>query len=196
MKPWSLLLAVLAICGCGDSEVRTYRLAPNLQPGYGTCIECNISLTMLATEEGGDGTRVQLFSREAFAEDGFRFQWGVEQVAEIEAEHYDTGLAQDDPGVRYRLLRVLESHPVESGSRFEMKFQKAPPGHYPESFLVREGTGFRLQGKDRIECDTEALCTQLAGYTLGEDAFGLELSYPGSETGHLQLHAIRVLPTP
>ncbi|QSQ22940.1 hypothetical protein JY651_48945 [Pyxidicoccus parkwayensis] len=153
-------------------------------------------MTMLAVEEGGDGSSALSFSRDEFSDGGFSFQWGVEQVAEIRVEHYDTGDYEDVSGVRYVFQRVLESHPVESGSRFEMKFWSAPPDDFPEDFLVRKGTGFQLQGKELIECDTEALCTQLGGYTLGENAFALELSYPDAETGHLQLHAIREVPKP
>jgi hypothetical protein len=189
-----LLLLAWVWAGCGESEVGTYRIAPYLQPGTGNCIECGIGLVMVTVTDGSDGPIERHFYREDFEKEGFTFQWGVEQVVEIERERYDSGGVQDDTGVRYHFVRVLESHPVEPGSRFEMKFHQAPGGHYPEDFLVRTAVGFNLDGRERIECETQPLCDQLASLTPGKDAFGLGLSYPASEGGPLRLHALRSPP--
>jgi len=51
-----------------------------------------------------------------------------------------------------------------------------------------------LEGRERIQCETQALCDQLASLSPGEDAFGLGLSYPASEGGPLLLHSLRSLP--
>ncbi|HZI15598.1 MAG TPA: hypothetical protein VE153_34820 [Myxococcus sp.] len=180
--------------GCSGGEVGTYRIAPHLQPGTGNCIECGIGLVMTAVPDGSGGSYRRHFYRDDFVKGGFTFKWGMEQVVELEEEHYDSWGAQDDIGVRYHFVRLLESHPVEPDSRFEMRFDEAPPGHYPDDFLVRTEAGFELEGRERIQCETQALCDQLASLSPGEDAFGLGLSYPASEGGPLLLHSLRSLP--
>lgn len=185
---------MLAASGCSDSETRTYRIAPYLQPGQANCAVCSIGLTLEGVEEGTDQPSSLDFSPSEFAKGGFTFRWGVEQLVEVKVVYYDPGDLQDDPGVYYNFMRVLESHPVEPGSRFEMRFWDAPPGNYAEDLLVPRSGGFTLGRADSVECESEALCEQLAGKTLGEDAFALELSYPREEKGPLLLHSVRELP--
>ena len=139
---------------------------------------------------------MQHFYRDAFEEEGFHFKWGVEQRIEIEVEHYDPGDVQDDPGTRYRFKRHLESQPVEPGSRFEMRFPEMPPGWYPDGFLVRTSEGFTLGRTEHIECESEALCEELASYPMDIGGFALELSYPATEGGPLRLHSLRQLTRP
>ncbi|MBN1204665.1 MAG: hypothetical protein JXB05_07045 [Myxococcaceae bacterium] len=178
--------------GCGG-EVRTYQIAPYLEPGY-TCVECSVSLAMRAREERTDDKlNIDHFTPDAFKDEGFTFKWGVEQRVELEVEKYSTSL-QDDPGVRFTFLRVLETHPVEAGAHFTMQFRQAPPGHYTENMLVREGSGFLLQQTEHLECDSTELCDQLASRRLGEEGFVLELGYPEAEGQPLRLHAIQALP--
>ena len=115
-----LLLGVVMWAGCGG-EVRTYRIAPYLEPGQGACIECSVALTLRATEERGDGTlNITHFYPESFKEQGFTFKWGVEQRVEIEVERYPTYM-EDDLGVSFTFRRVLETRPVEPGARFTMR---------------------------------------------------------------------------
>ncbi len=145
----------------------TYRLAPYLEPGYG-CMECGIGLVMRAyNETHGDPTSITHLSPGTFEKQGFTFKWGVEQLVEVEVERYHT-ILQDDPGVRFTFRRVLEAHPVEPGARFTMRFPDAPPGHYLEDLLVREGNGFLLQETVRLECGSAELCEQLAARRPGE----------------------------
>ncbi|MFP2933668.1 hypothetical protein ACLESO_52720 [Pyxidicoccus sp. 3LG] len=185
---------MLVWAGCGDSAVRTYRIAPYLEPGTGVCGECSIGLTLFALEEGADPpSALRLYASE-FERGGFTFRWGVEQVVEIGEHRYDTGDVQDSPGVRYSFRSHLSSHPVEPGSRFEMKFRDAPPGNYPYDFLVRTGDVIRIGKRVDVACDSPELCDQLAARELGVEGFALELSYPASEGGPLQLHSIRALP--
>lgn len=187
-----LLLGVLALAGCGG-EVYTYRIAPYLEPGY-TCIECGISLTMRGYNETiGDPSSISHFDPDMFKKQGFTFKWGVEQLVELKVERYHTTL-QDDLGMRFTFLRVLETQPVEPGARFTMAFPEAPPGNYLENLLVREGNGFLLQGTERLECGSAQLCDQLAARIPGEEGFALELSYPETEGEPLRLHAVRDQP--
>ena len=194
MLRWALLLGMLAASGCSDSETRTYRIAPYLQPGQANCVVCGIGLTLVGVEDGTDASSARDFSPSEFAKGGFTFRWGVEQLVEVKVVHYDPGDLQDASGVDYNFMRVLESHPVEPGSRFEMKFWDAPPGNYADDLLVPASGGFTLGRTDFIECESEALCEQLAEKTLGEDAFALELSYPREEKSPLLLHSLRDLP--
>ncbi len=191
MLRWVLVLGALCLAGCNDSEVRTYRIAPYLQPGQGECVECGIGLTLEARLEGGDRPAVGSFYRDAFEKGGFDFHWGVEQVIEVVVQHYDSNGMEDVYGTRTRFEKHLESHPVEPGSRFEMKFWEQPPGWYDDTFLVRASEGFTLDGKERIECETEALCAELADQPLDVGGFALELSYPATEGGPLRLHSLR-----
>ncbi len=193
MRRMVFLLGVVVWAGCGG-EVRTYRIAPYLEPGQGNCVECSIALTLRATEERSDGTpHIMRFYPETFGGRGFTFKWGVEQRVEIEVDHYHTVLP-DDPGVNFTFRRVLDTHPVEPGARFTMAFPEAPPGVYSEKILVREGDGFLLQQTHRLECDSAELCEQLAARRPGEEGFALEVGYPETEGAPLRLHAIRDLP--
>lgn len=176
--------------------MRTYRIAPYLEPGEANCVECSIGLTLVAVEDGKDLSSTQRFSRGGFAKGGFTFRWGVEQLVEVKVVQYDTGDLEDAPSKGYHFMRVLETHPVEPGSRFEMRFWDAPPGVYADRLLVRTPEGFNLGPGEFIECEAEAVCEQLAGKTLGEDAFALELSYPDAENGRLLLHSLRDLTRP
>ncbi|WP_164015442.1 hypothetical protein [Pyxidicoccus trucidator] len=196
MLRWALVLGMLAVAGCNDSEVRTYRLAPYLEPGKANCNECSIQLTLVGVEDGKDLSTTRNFSPGAFAKGGFTFRWGVEQLVEVKVVQYDTGGMEDAPSVGYHFMRVLETHPVEPGGRFEMRFWDAPPGVYADDLLVRTPEGFNLGPGEVIECESEALCEQLAEKTLGEDAFALELSYPDAEIGRLLLHSLRELSRP
>jgi len=185
-----VLLGALFWAGCGG-EVRTYRIAPHLGLGY-TCVMCSLSLAMQAQRVGGNGEYGALyFTPEQFVRQGFTFQWGTEQLVEIEVERYDPGDVQDDPGTRYTFRRVLESRPVAPGSRFELRFHKGPPGHYPEDMLVREGDGVRLGRAVLLMCDSAELCEQLVTRQPGEEEFVLELSYPETEGGPLRLHSLQ-----
>lgn len=190
MLRWAVLLGVLFWAGCGG-EVRTYRIAPHLVP-ESTCVGCGISLAMQAQREGGSGEYgAEYFAPEQFAEQGFTFRWGTEQLVEIEVEREEARVEVDDPGIRYVFRRVLESRPVEPGSRFEMYFPRTAQGRYPEGFLVREGDGFRLGPTVRLTCASEELCDQLAARNIGVEAFVLELSYPETEDAPLRLQAVR-----
>jgi hypothetical protein len=188
------LLGVVVWAGCGG-EVRTYRIAPYLEPGQqGPCAECIIALSLRATDELSDGRpRIRNFYPETFNARDFTFKWGVEQRVEIEVDQSHTVLP-DDPGVTFIFRRVLEAHPVEPGARFTMAFPEAPPGVYSEKILVREGDGFLLQQTHRLECDSAELCEQLAARRPGEEGFALEVGYPETEGAPLRLHAIRDLP--
>ncbi|REG36091.1 hypothetical protein ATI61_102465 [Archangium gephyra] len=187
-----LLLGAVVLAGCGR-EVHTYRIAPYLEPGS-TCIECVVSMTMRATQEhDGDELYIENFDPQQFKAVGFSFQWGVEQRVEIETERYPTFM-QDDRGVNFIFRRVLETRPVESGTRFTMRFDEWPPGTYSEDLLVRDGDGFLLQGAKRVECATVELCEQLAARRPGEEAFALELEFPQTEGAPLRLQAVRDLP--
>jgi hypothetical protein len=187
-----LLLGSLVWAGCGR-EVHTYRIAPYLEPGS-TCIECSVSMAMRATQERTDDELyISHFDPERFKAAGFTFKWGVEQRVEIETERYPT-IMQDDLGVNFIFRRVLEAHLVESGSHFTMRFHEEPPGVYSEGILVREGDGFLLQGKTRVECGSAELCEQLAARRLGEEGFALELEFPQTEGAPLRLHAVQDLP--
>lgn len=191
MFRWAVLLGALFWAGCGG-DVRTYRIAPYLTPGS-TCLGCGLSLAMQAQREGGRGEYgAEYFAPEQLAEQGFTFRWGTEQLVEIEVERYDGDVRVDDPGIRYVFRRVLESRPVEPGSRFELRFHKTPPGHYPQGFIVREGDGFRLGGRVQLTCDSAELCEQLAARQPGEEEFVLELSYPETEGGPLRLHSLQL----
>jgi hypothetical protein len=193
---WVLVLGALCFAGCNDSEVRTYRIAPYLQPGKGECVECSIGLTLEARQEGGGRPAAGRFYRDEFEKGGFDFHWGVEQVIEVVVQHQDSNGMEDVYGTRTRFEQHLESIPVEPGSRFEMKFWEEPPGWYQPDFLKRAGTGFVLDGNERIECETEALCEQLASQPLTRGGFALELSYPATEGGPLMLHSLRELDRP
>jgi len=171
-----LLLGALVWAGCGG-DVRTYRVAPYLEPGY-TCIECSVSLAIRAIKEDTGTLVIEHFTPNAFKEDGFTFRWGMEQRVELEVERYHSGL-EDDRGVRFTFRRVLETHPVESGARFTMNFEEAPPGHYPENMLVRNGNGFLLQQTEHLVCGSAEVCDQLAARSPGE-VYG---DVPGSVEG-------------
>lgn len=186
-----LLLGALVWAGCGG-EVRTYRIAPYLEPGY-TCVECSVSLAIRASEEGTGTLVIEHFTPDAFNEDGFTFRWGVEQLVELEVERYHTD-REDDPGVRFIFRRVLETYPVEPGARFTMNFWEAPPGHYPQNMLVRDGNGFLLQQTERLVCGSAEVCDQLAARRPGEVGFALELGYPEAQGEPLPLHAVQDLP--
>lgn len=193
MLRWVVLLGALFWAGC-DREVRTYRIAPYLTPGR-TCVECGLSLAMVAERQGGSGEYgAEYFPATRFAAEGFTFEWGTEQLIEVEVEHYDPGDVQDDPGVRYTFRRVLESRTVEPDSRFKMSFPKAPPGNYPEDMIVREGASFRVGGVARVDCTSVELCEQLAARHPGEEGFILELSYPNGASSGMRLHSVETTP--
>ncbi|WNG59296.1 hypothetical protein F0U59_34685 [Archangium gephyra] len=192
MRRMILLLGALVWAGCGR-EVHTYRIAPYLEPGT-TCVECSVSMTMRATpEHDGDELYIEHFGPERFKAAGFTFKWGVEQRVELEVERYRP-IMEDDSGVNYYFRRVLETRPVDPGTRFTMRFDDWPPGTYSEDLFVREGDGFLLQGAKRVECATAELCEQLAARRLGEEAFALELAFPATEGAPLRLHAVQDLP--
>jgi hypothetical protein len=189
-----MLLGVGGWAGCGP-EVRTYQVAPYLVPAE-SCLECAISLSMEARDLDASEGSFKYFAPEAFEKAGFHFRWGVEQRIELEVERYDPDGVQDDPGVRYAFRRLLESKPVEPGSRFEMHFWDSPPGTYAKDLLVRDGAeGFTL-GHQRVSlvCESSEVCDALAARRLGEEAFVLELSYPATEDGPLPLHSVRLVP--
>lgn len=190
MLRWIVLGVALLGMGCGN-EVRTYRLAPYLAPGV-SCLMCGVSLTLRAQEEGAD--RQQYFAPEQLADEGFTFQWGVEQRVDIEVEQRESRIEVDDPGVYFIFQRVVERTPVDTSAHFEMPFPKYPPGLYSENFLVREGDGFRLGGTVHLACVSTEVCDALEARRLGEEAFALELAYPkpGSET--LTLYAVKLTP--
>lgn len=225
MRRWGMLLGMLVWAGCGTGqepgpevepapvhvegpdhvrrpppenairhEVRTYLIAPYLEPGY-SCVECAVSLTLRARDLGTSELSLRHFAPDAFAQAGFQFRWGVEQVIEVDEEHYDPGGLQDDPGVRYAFKRVVVTNAVEPGGRFEMRFPKEAAGRYPEDFLVRDGEqGFRIGQRTRLVCDTPEVCDALASYPLAAEGFVLELGYPATEGGPLRLHSLRALP--
>lgn len=173
--------------------MHTYWIAPYLEPGT-TCLECSVSMTMRATQEhAGDELYINHFDPEQFKAAGFTFKWGVEQRVELETERHPTFM-QDDLGVNFIFRRVLETRPVEPGTRFTMRFEKRPPGVYSKGILVREGDGFLLQGTKRLKCNTAELCEQLAARRLGEEGFALELEHPETEGAPLRLHAVQDLP--
>ncbi len=194
MLRWVMLLGALFWAGCEESEVRTYRIAPYLTPAY-TCGECGVSLAMVAQREGGSGEHgAEYFPPTRFAVNDFTFQWGTEQLIEVDVERYEPGDVQDDPGVRYTLRRVLERREVEPDTRFEMRFPKAPPGHYPEDMIVREGSSFRVGRVVRVDCHSVELCEQLEARRPGEEEFVLELSYPNWVGSALRLHSLQTTP--
>lgn len=196
MLRWVVLLGALFWAGCESREVRTYRIAPYLTPGS-TCVECGLSLAMVAQREGGSGEYgAEYFPATRFAAEGFTFEWGTEQLIEVEVEHYDPGDVQDDPGVRYTFRRVLESRTVEPDSRFEMRFPKAPPGRYPEGMIEREGfsSSFWVGHAVRVDCASVEVCEQLAARHPGEEDFVLELSYLTGGGSGLRLHSVETTP--
>ena len=73
-------------------------------------------------------------------------------------------------------------------------FREEPPGRYSEKIPVREGDGFLLQRRARLECGSVEPCEQLATRRPGEAGFALELGYPETEGAPLRLHAVRDLP--
>lgn len=199
-KTWMPLLGLLALAGCREEplEVAPYRIAGHLVPGYPQpCGECSLGLMMDAAPTGSVGSH-QTWSPFADATDGgVRYRQGVERVVEMETRRVEVPEnVQDDPGVRRRVLRVLEERPVPAGTRFEMRFPRTPPG---TNLLTLSRVGEEVQIRDtvhtvRVWCVDPALCDQLAALKPGEQAFVLELSHTETPDGPFTAEALRLEP--
>lgn len=194
----ALLLAFsLGTGGCGrDSEVATYRLAGNLVADTITnCGECSAALVLDAVRVDDPSRRVR-FPLEVGDDVGFQFRWGVEQVVEIERT-YETvrpGVA-DDTGVRERIVRVVEQHPVAAGTRFQMRFGW-PPGASSIA-IERDGAAVRVRDYRSamlLLCPDPAVCDTIASTDPGAQAFTVDLAYSPDSDAVLTAYAVRVSP--
>ncbi|MBF5045813.1 hypothetical protein FGE12_25620 [Aggregicoccus sp. 17bor-14] len=196
---WIPLLGLLALAGCRDEvlEVATYRVSGHLVPAYpDPCGECPLGLMMEAVPTGTEGHEQQWPPFSGTANERVRFRQGVELVVEMETRRVDVGDVQDDPGIRKRVLRVLEERPVPAGTRVTMRFPRTPPGTTELKF-ARVGEEVQLRdgvSTVRVWCVDPSLCDQLAALKPGEQAFELELSHSGVADGPFTAEALRLTP--
>jgi len=177
----------------GPPVKSTYRLAGNLVAGRPEpCEECGIALVYEGSRlDDGSNTRAH-FAQHIGWGLKFQFRWGVEQTVQIETTRIEVPPnVVDDPGIRVRIVRVIEQRPLPGGSPFKVHLPTAPPGNY--EFTVKPTRDGLLLDKVPIKCARTSVCTALAEFKLGTRGVTLEMTH-ASAAGGPTLHALRFDP--